>query len=245
MQKYWLKFYHSLLRKEEGFSQKVAALTGFQPRKIELYNLAFTHSSASFEYKGKRLNNERLEFLGDAILGAVVSDYLYENYPKKDEGFLTTMRSKIVCRQHLNLIAEKIHLPHLLNFNTTGDSKPKSINGDAFEALIGALFLDRGYRKCERFIIYSILKKHVNLQALSTKIYSHKRLIMEWAAKNKKELCFKLESQKGQSHNRSFEISLWCNQERVARGEGSSKKKAEEDAAKNAYHELALSYDAV
>ncbi len=245
MLKYWLTKWSSLLKTEGNFSFKVASITGFKPKNEQLYRLAFTHSSVSVETKGKKLNNERLEFLGDAVLGSVVSEYLYQKYPHKGEGFLTSMRSKIVSRQHLNKLALNLKLNELLEYNTTGSTTPKSINGDAFEALIGALFLDRGYRCCQRFVVHTILQNHVNLELLSKQVNSYKSLMLEWAAKNKQKLFFKMVSEKGQSHAKHFVIALWYNQEQVATGSGPSKKKAEEQAARDAYNILALNHGPV
>jgi ribonuclease-3 len=236
----WFKKINSLLFTGGNFSLKISAVIGFKPNNTALYQMAFTHSSMAIELNGQRYNNERLEFLGDAILGAIVADYLFQKYPNEEEGFLTHLRSKIVSRKNLNKLALKLGLNHIVEFNNTGASTPNSIFGDAFEALIGALYLDLGYGKCKRFIETRILEELLNIEKLNKEIASHKSALLEWAAKNKHALFFKLEAESGESHARRYEISLWVNGQQCSSGQASSKKRAEEDAAEKGYKALVL-----
>ncbi len=234
----WIKRISSHFRKDGNFFLSISEITGLQPREEKHYRLAFRHSSASRERSGKRLNNQRLEFLGDAILGAVVADYLYQQYPHKGEGFLTSMRSKIVSRRHLNQIGLKLQLNKLLIKKTARTAHAKSIYGDALEALIGALYLDRGYRDCEQFITQRIIRELIDLDNLENRIASHKGAILEWGQKNKKEVNFEITGSYGESHARRYEIALSIDGEVVSTGKGTSKKKAEEDASRIAYKNL-------
>ena len=177
---YWIKKLSSLLKKDGNFFFEIEKLTGSLPKKAAPYKLALRHSSASQKWQGTKLNNQRLEFLGDAILGAVVADYLYQKYPKAGEGFLTNMRSKIVSRKNLNSLAVNIGLHKLIVKKTTGKTQAKSINGDAMEALIGALYIDLGYKSCQKFIVEKLLTLELDLQSLEKRISSHKGALLEW-----------------------------------------------------------------
>lgn len=233
-----LKRKNSRLTSSGNFSSQIKAITGFNPRREALYKLAFRHSSASLEHSGQKVNNERLEFLGDAILGALVADHLYRRYPEKEEGWLTNMRSKIVSRKQLNRIGQALSLEHLLVQNHTGATKAKSIYGDAFEALIGALYLDRGYEKTRQFIDARLLKDLVDLPALQRSVVSYKSALLEYAAKKKALIDFKLIAEEGKSHNRRYTVACIYAEEKAGEGQGSSKKKAEEQAAKIAYPKI-------
>ncbi|MFH2142912.1 MAG: ribonuclease III domain-containing protein, partial [Bacteroidota bacterium] len=166
-------------------------LTGFFPNDIEIYQMAFSHSSAYVKNRNNQIvNNERLEFLGDAIFEAMISDYLYRKYSDKNEGFLSQMRAKIVNRECLNEIAVKMNLDDFLKVSIDNLSNSKDIFGNTLEALIGAVFIDHGYKKTTRFISNRIIKNHLNLADLEEKEINFKGRIFEWAQKNKKELSF-------------------------------------------------------
>ena len=161
------------------------------PGKIRLYEIAFLHRSASLTFDdGSIVNNERLEYLGDAILDAVIADYLFKKFPRKKEGFLTQMRSKIVKRSHLDYLARTIGIDLLIVSNTQRNSSKKHIYGDAFEALIGAVYLDRGFKYTQKYIVNYLLKNFVNLEELLTKETDFKSRLIEWGQKNKVMISF-------------------------------------------------------
>lgn len=195
------------------------------------------HTSVAEEpIKGVKESNERLEYLGDAVLGAVVAEYLFKRYPFKDEGFLTEIRSRIVNRESLNQLAMKIGVSQLVEFDTKRktSSSHKSLYGDAMEAFIGAYFLDRGFQSTRRFIINKLLKRHYDLHEIIDTTINFKSKIIEWSQKNAKEVRFEIVNQKGGKHNRQFRSNVLIDDEIVAEGFGFSKKKSEQDAARKA-----------
>ena len=231
----WIKKISSRFKKDGNFFYEIEKITGFRPHSSGYYELALRHSSASKENRGRKFNNQRLEFLGDAILGAVVANYLYEQYPQAGEGFLTSMRSKIVSRKHMNQLAIQIGLHKMLVKKTPRNTHAKSIYGDAIEALIGAIFLDRGYNACQTFIENRILREQVDLKHLENRIASHKGALLEWGQKNKHEVVFDVTGCWGESHARKYEITILLDGKAVSTGKGTSKKRAEEEAARLAY----------
>ncbi len=241
----FLKKFYSRPPKGGNFLSQVEGITGFPVKDEPLYRLAFTHSSSSIESKkGLKLNNERLEFLGDAILGAVITDYLYRNFPDKEEGYLTNLRSKLVSRKHLNEIGESLGLIELLEYLPSRGTKAKSLNGDAFEALLGALYLDHGYPACQHFLLKRILKG-VDLEQINQRLTSFKSALLEWGQKQKKEVRFELVKTEGKSHNPVYHVACYVRQQQLGQGSGATKKKAEEAAAKEAFKGLHLSYGEV
>jgi ribonuclease-3 len=239
----WLKNWRSRSHQSGNFLFAIKDLTGVHPQNIKLYEEAFTHSSVSKELKGNRVNYERLEFLGDSILGAVVSEYLFHYYPEQSEGYLTSLRSKIVSRKQLNQIGSSLGLEELIDYKATRGTQAKSINGDALEALIGAIYLDKGFDTCKRFVIKRVIEQYLDLNALSEQVASYKSLILEWGQKERKSVRFKLEEVEGKSHNPTYRMQCWCEEVLMGEGKGSSKKKAEEEAAKNAFHALNLAHE--
>lgn len=237
----WLKSFNSRPSSGGNFYLKIKAILHQNPQDIRLYELALIHSSASQELKGQKLNNERLEFLGDAILGAVITDYIYRKYPQKEEGELTNLRSKLVSRRHLNELGLSLGLDELLSFNPSRGTRAKSIYGDAFEALIGALYLDLGYSACVNFLEKRILGK-IDFKGLDVRYTSHKSAVLEWGQKARQPIRFALISSEGESHNPLYHVACFKQQELIGKGSGASKKKAEEEAAKNAFKVLNLSY---
>lgn len=234
----WFKQLSSPFRKDGNFFLEIKNLTGFPPKDIRHYELALRHSSASRQTEGSKLNNQRLEYLGDAILGAVVADFLYTRYPHGGEGLLTSMRSKIVSRKHLNQVGIKMGLNKMVIKRTARTAQAKSIYGDALEALVGALYLDRGYSDCQTFISKHLILVHVDLETIKNRIASHKGALLEWGQKNRKQIRFEITGSYGESHARKYEITLLVDGEAISTGKGSSKKKAEEDAARAAYKKL-------
>lgn len=224
-------------KKDGIFYDKIEKLLGFPPNNILVYKEAFIHRSASKKNKqtGKRLNYERLEFLGDAILGAVIAHWLYQESPNEQEGYLTQMRSKIVSRKSLNNLGSKLGLESVIQ-SKTQDSK--DIVGDVFESLIGAIYEDQGYDICQKFILSRIIKPYIDLQQLENHIASYKSLIIEWSQKNKKTLEFKTIEEDNAEDNTVFISSLMIDNKVIAKGRANSKKKAEETAAKRTYFSM-------
>lgn len=165
---------------------------GFTPKRTELYHIALTHSSSSTVDHGYRINNERLEYLGDAVLGSIVAEFLYRKYPTKGEGFLTEMRSKIVSRKSLGGIARKIGLPELVEHQRGQEGAFKSLGGDAFEALIGAIYLEKGYRFTRRIIIDKLLCTYLDIEALAQTDWNFKGKLIDWGQKNRKKVSFEV-----------------------------------------------------
>ena len=207
-------------------------ILGFYPRNIELYQQALLHKSSSIKEKGKLLNNERLEFLGDAILDAVVADIVYKKFDGKKEGFLTNTRSKIVQRDTLNRVAVKIGLDKLIKFTTRQSSHNSYMCGNAFEALVGAIYLDRGYEACKVFMEERIIAQYMNLDKVSRKEVNFKSKLIEWSQKNKFEIEFVLKSQSvDEDQNPTFETQVMVENIPAGIGSGYSKKESQQVAA--------------
>ena len=207
-------------------------ILGFYPGNIELYKQALLHKSSSIKEKGRLLNNERLEFLGDAILDAVVADIVYKKFDGKKEGFLTNTRSKIVQRDTLNRVAVKIGLDKLIKYTTRQSSHNSYMCGNAFEALVGAIYLDKGYQACMDFMEKRIIEKYLNLDKVSRKEVNFKSKLIEWSQKNKFEIEFILKAQSvDDDQNPTFETQV--NVENIPGGIGSgySKKESQQEAA--------------
>lgn len=219
--------------KRSTFEKKLHSILGFYPKNTELYREALTHKS--YKKRGG-LDNERLEFLGDALLGAVVAEILYEYFPKGSEGFLTQMRSKIVSRKTQNKIAAEIGLKKLVRYHKT--AAHRSIFGNALEALVGAVYLDQGQSRAMAFIQEKLLLSHLDLDALTKEEVSYKSRVLEWAQQNKKKLSFEVVSSEGKDHNRHYKVELKLSGKMLSKGEGSSIKRAEEQAAKKGHAEL-------
>lgn len=221
-------------------NKKLIKLLGYCPRKQAIYDLAFIHSSASLLSPDKSvINNERLEFLGDAVLDAVVAEYLFSNYPNKDEGFLSMMRSKIVKRKHLNLLAIKIGIDKFIVANALNNSGSKHVSGNAFEALIGAIYLDKGYKKAKKFIIHKVLNTQINLEELENTETDFKSRIIEWAQKNRSEISFENQEEYSASdHSALFVSRIMVENQLMGSGKGSSKKEAEQNAAEQVYNSI-------
>lgn len=235
----WIKKLGSRHGNDGNFFFEIKSITGFKPRDPEIYKLALRHSSATREDNGLKLNNQRLEYLGDAILGAVVAEFLYDKYKENDEGFLTNMRSKIVSRRHLNQLGIQLGLHKMVIKKTPRAGNSKSIYGDALEALIGAVYLDRGFGPCKSFILDKLLLGEIDIEAITKRIASHKSALLEWSQKYKKKVSFEMTGSWGESHAKKYEVSLLVNDKLISKGTGSSKKKAEEEASRIAYKKLA------
>ena len=208
-------------------------MLGFYPRNIEIYQQALLHKSSSIKAgKGRLLNNERLEFLGDAILDAIVADIVYKKFEGKREGFLTNTRSKIVQRETLNRVAGEIGLDKLIKYTTRQSSHNSYMCGNAFEALIGAIYLDRGYRACKKFMEERIINQYLNLEKISRKEVNFKSKLIEWSQKNKFCVEFNLIEQSLDSdQNPIFETQITVENIPAGTGKGYSKKESQQEAA--------------
>lgn len=206
---------------------------GFIPHNIELYKLALIHKSASLVLSdGQSVNNERLEFLGDAVIETVTSDFLFIDYPGHDEGFLTKMRAKIVSRQSLNALAVKLGLDRHLISNGGATLPQKHIYGDAFEAMMGAIYLDQGYDFVNRLLINDIYAKYLSIDELSESETDFKSRLIEWCQKNRRQIVFRTEHDKSYVPSRPmFYSTVLIDNIEVGHGSGESKKEAEQQAA--------------
>ena len=225
---------------EDGiFFEKISKILGFKPIELKYYKKAFTHRSANIQdEKGIPFNYERLEFLGDAILGSVVSAFLYKSAPKGDEGYLTKTRSKIVSREHLNELGRDFNLIQFVESKVAPNHFGENIHGNLFEAFIGAIYLDKGFDACENFIQKKIINTYVDLDRLDGKITSYKSLLIEWCQKEKKAFHFDFIEDNGIEGQKFFSVKLSIDQKVVARARATSKKKAEEKASQRAYFAL-------
>ena len=211
-------------------------LLNFSPRKINKYKKAFTHRSVQMtDKKGNPINYERLEFLGDSILSSVIAAYLYKKVPSGSEGYLTQMRSKIVSREHLNELGKDLNLIRFVKSNIDQANIGDNIHGNIFEALIGAIFMDKGYNSCQKFIHQNVIVPHVDIAKLEGKITSYKGLIIEWCQKQKKKYTFDTYEDSGNDPVKHFSVKISIDGEQIAKGRATSKKKAEEQASKRVY----------
>ncbi len=219
----------------KDFKRKLYRLTGFYPSNYKVYKIAFTHKSASIQFDNdKYINNERLEYLGDAILAAVIADYLFSYFPFKKEGFLTKIRARIVSRDQLNEIAIKLGLQDLI-VSQIKINGTKNIYGNAFEALIGAIYIDKGYKKTKRFIIKRIIKKYININELIQVDSDYKSKLIELAQKNKLEIIFEdTEGEMNEQNTPIFKSSVKLNNKIFGKGTGNSKKEAQQGASREA-----------
>lgn len=221
---------------EKRLASSIKHMVGSKPFNLTLYKLAIKHASAAEEsINGMKISNERLEYLGDAILGAVVAEFLFIKYPYRDEGFLTETRSRMVNREALNQIAMKIGLSKIISEEYKGKnlSSHKSLYGDALEAMVGAVYLDRDFHFCKKFILKRIII-HFDLDNIITTTTNFKSKIIEWGQRENSEIDFKTISVNGEQRFKEFIVELHVNRELLATGKGATKKKAEQEAAKNA-----------
>ena len=219
--------------KDKIFFRAIDDMFGFIPHNIELYKLALIHKSASIVLEdGQHINNERLEFLGDAIIESVSSDYLFIEFPDKNEGFLTQLRSKMVSRQSLNGVAKRIGLDDHVITNASNSSSQKHIYGDAFEAMMGAIYLDQGYDFVNRLLINKIFAKYLKMETLAESETDFKSRLIEWCQKNHHTIHFATTHDKTYSATHPFFYSkVLIDNIEVGHGAGESKKEAEQRAA--------------
>ncbi len=226
-------------KEDEVFYYELKQLLNFSPKKINYYKKSFTHKSLKLiDDKGNPINYERLEFLGDAMLGSIIASYLYKKVPKGTEGYLTQMRSKIVSRDHLNELGKDLNLLKFVKSNIADKNIGDNIYGNIFEALIGAIYLDRGYNYCKKFIYEKVIVPYVDIAKLEGKITSYKGLIIEWCQKQKKQYLFDTYEDSGNENIKHFSVRISIDGVFMAKGRATSKKKAEEKAAKRVYFKL-------
>ncbi len=230
------KIINSKSKEDESFYSELRVILGFSPKKLAIYKKAFVHRSIKKTNKlGNPQNYERLEFLGDAILGAVIASYLFKKVPSGNEGYLTKMRSKIVSRKHLNKLGGDLDLVRFVKSNVSKSKFGENINGNIFEALVGAIYLDRGYKYCKKFVYKCVIKPYVNIEKLEGKITSYKSLFIEWCQKEKKDFSYNVYEDTGNDKIKHFSVKLTLDNKLIAKGRATSKKKAEEIASKRAY----------
>lgn len=237
MRRFFKKISKNSRSNDDGiFFDKITNILGFKPRNIYYYKKAFTHSSINkVDDKGNPFNYERLEFLGDSMLGSVISAHLYAEVPTGDEGYLTKMRSKIVSREHLNELGRDLNLIQFVESKVNPLHFGENIHGNIFEAFIGAIYLDKGFKYCENFIHKKVIKPYVDIPKLEGKVISYKSLIIEWCQKEKKTFQFETFEDTGNEDQKYFGVKLHIEDKVIAKARATSKKKAEEKAAQRAY----------
>lgn len=237
-------FYKLYFSPDKVFINKLKNILGFVPGNAALYKMAFRHRSvAKVLQNGSRSSNERLEFLGDAILGSVIAELLFKSYPYKEEGFLTEMRSKIVNRANLNQLARKMGFDQLIVFDqkiVNIQTKHHSMLGDAFEALIGAIYLDKGYNYTKDFLLKRIVKPYVDIHTLELTETNFKSKLIEWCQREGKDFAFDMVENEAGESAKLFTIKVIVDGETYGIGRDYNKKNAEKLAAEKACEALAI-----
>ncbi|HEY9176189.1 MAG TPA: ribonuclease III [Flavipsychrobacter sp.] len=237
MRRFTSRILHLFSPNKELVSQ-LEHILGFVPNHLPYYQLALMHRSRLEEIAQ---NNERLEFLGDAILGSVIADYLFKKYPYQSEGYLTEMRSKIVRRETLNNLALRMGLQKIVQYNQNDKGLSRShIFGNALEALIGAVYLDQGFHRTRSFVLKQILKPYIDIDTLESRDTNFKNKLLSWAQKNSHDLSFDTVSEENEGTRKIFTIGILLNGEIVANGTGYTKKEAGQVAAQNAIDKLGI-----
>lgn len=227
------KLFNFYLSKDKYFARRMYDVLGFIPRNISIYKLAFSHKSSQNEKSLLSQNNERLEYLGDAVLGTIVAEYLFKKYPDSNEGFLTKMRSKIVKRKTLNRIGDKMELDRVLQeYNNTRLSR--SMLGNAVEALVGAIYLDAGYSFTHKYIVEKILRRYLDIHELENYDDNYKSQLLEWCQKHGKTISYKLISRYKFEKRDRFKVGVFINNQRIAISDDFNKKSAEQSASERA-----------
>jgi len=223
----------------------IKSLTGFYPGKLRLYDIAFIHKSVSVvDSHGYAVNNERLEYLGDAVLGAVIADYLYNRFPHKNEGFLTQLRARIVNRNYLTQLTLRTGLNRFMESNTNFPNETSHIYGDVFEALIGAIYLDKGYEITRNFILKKIIAEYIDINELECIDTNFKSRLIEWGQKNKTNIEFETkENPDPNNRNQPFVSKVYIENVLMGHGQGTSKKEAQQKASEMAMKKLSEDSD--
>lgn len=234
-----MRLYNRFLHPDRDLANRLRPLLGFTPANMRIFKLAFSHKSTNSQKEYAIQNNERLEYLGDAVLGTIVAEYLFKKYPDQNEGFLTKMRSKIVKRKSLNKIGDKMGLDVLLNeYNNTRLSR--SMLGNAVEALVGAIYMEKGYRGTRRFVITQILRKYVDVHELETVDDNYKSQLLEWCQKNGRSVNYKLLARYKFEKRDRFKVAVMVNGQRLAVADDFNKKAAEQTASEKALQALGI-----
>ncbi len=213
-------------------------MLGFTPRNTQLYQIAFIHKSKSLDMgRGRRVNNERLEYLGDAVLSAIVAEFLYKKYPNQGEGYLTEMRSKLVSRANLNKLAQKIGLSQLIQYNRESQGIFKSIDGDTFEALVGAIYLEKGYNFTRHVVVDKIINLHLDVDAMAHTDWNFKSKLIDWGQKNHRKVSFEVERvfYQGKEGRRQYDVRVKIDGSPAEHAIEYSIKAAEQLAAEKTY----------
>lgn len=227
-----LKIRKGKSKSDDKLVNAIRNIAGIKPSNLELYKLATVHSSIARENgRGFKESNERLEYLGDAILGATVADFLFKKFPYKPEGFLTEMRSRLVNRESLNLLARKIGIANIVQYDQKNSHLQQVILGNTLEAIVGAIYLDKGYLRTRKFVIDKLITPNYDLEELVNVNTNYKSRIIEWAQREGKEVRFEIVNvSKGKNH-KEFTAQVIVDNDGKGTGYGNSKKKAEQDAA--------------
>ena len=234
-----LKVYNYYFSPDRSLARRLRSLLGFIPTNLGLFKLAFYHKSTSTEKLHTIQSNERLEYLGDAVLGTIVAEYLFKKYPNNNEGFLTKMRSKIVKRKSLNKIADKMGLDMLLNeFNNTRLSR--SMLGNALEALVGAIYLECGYHKTKRYVVNKILRGYLDIHELETFDDNYKSQLLEWCQKNGQLVTYKMLAKYKFEKRDRFKVAVMIDGKKLATADDFNKKSAEQTASEKAMQILGI-----
>ena len=227
---------NSRFKRNGNFFMELTKILGFKPKQVKFYKTAFTHRSMNIkDANGLVISYERMEFLGDAMLSAVIASHLFLEVPAGDEGYLTKMRSKVVSREHLNELGRDLNLIKLVESKIPTGQFGENIHGNLFEALVGAIFLDKGYNYCEKFIYKRVIEPYVDIETLEGKVISYKSLLIEWCQKEKKTFGYHVYEDTGNDDVRHFSVKLSIDDKVVAKARATSKKKAEEKASKRAF----------
>lgn len=217
---------------QKSLKKSLKNIIGFTPHYLTYYEIAITHRSKN---ESMIHNNERLEYLGDAIIGAIIGEYLFKKYPNKSEGYLTEMRSKIVSRQSLNSIAKKMGLQKLVRYNSQDVAlRHSQIFGNALEALVGAIYLDVGYEKTKKFIHKILIGNFVDIDELEDKEYNFKNKLYTWAQRNGKELSYETVNESRQAGRKVFEVAIFLDKKQWITAKGYTKKEAGQRASEEA-----------
>ncbi|MEO8470748.1 MAG: ribonuclease III [Chryseolinea sp.] len=218
--------------KDKMLVAAIQNIAGFSPSNLELYRLATVHSSIAKENgQGYKESNERLEYLGDAILGAAVADFLFKKFPFKPEGFLTEIRSRLVNREALNMLARKIGVANIVQFDQKNAHLQQVILGNTLEAIVGAIYLDKGYIRTKKFVIDKLINPNYDVDDLVNSDSNFKSKIIEWAQREGKDVKFEILNVKKARNHKEFTAQVLVDNEAKGTGYGNSKKKAEQDAA--------------
>ncbi len=235
------QLYNYFLTNEQDkeFTHRLKSILGYVPSNLALYKLAFFHKSNSSHKGYASQNNERLEYLGDAVLGTIVADYLFKKYPNSDEGFLTKMRSKIVKRKSLNSIGDKMGLDVLLSeYNNTRLSR--SMLGNAVEALVGAIYIEKGYDGTKNYVVNNLLRRYLDIHELETTDDNFKSQLLEWSQKNGKSVSYKVLARYKFEKRDRFKVAVLVDGEKVGTADDFNKKSAEQIASERALNALGI-----